>query len=134
MPMVRGRLFRGGRASVAIKFLIDSGAAMTLVPRTLVGSSLGDLSACPEQSLRARGADGSALRGVPLSAEISLLDGPALPVVRERVWIYGGPWALLGQTWLEKVGVHFQNFPASPRGRRFALYPCPWQAGAGDAR
>jgi hypothetical protein len=104
---------------------------MSFVPRALVGGTFGDLSIHPQQSTGGVGADGARLRGIPLDLNISILDErsrpvPELSAIRERVWIHQGPWALLGQTWLERVGAHFQNFPAAPRGRRFALYACPW--------
>jgi hypothetical protein len=127
VPWVRARLSQGGHKSVIIKFLVDSGAAMSFVPRGLVGRTFGDLSSYQEESTGAKGVDGNWLRGIPLELDISVVDRdihgrpvPELSAIRERVWIHQGPWALLGQTWLERVGANFQNFPARPGGQGHA--------------
>ena len=125
-PRVSGTVSQGSQTSGPIKFIVDTGAVMTLVPRFVIGGLFGDLNRYEERPLGAKGADDKNLYGIPLDLEISIRGVPELSAIRERVWIYRGPWALLGQTWLEKVGARFENFPANPRGRRFALYPCPW--------
>jgi hypothetical protein len=128
---VRVRLELGARRSSTIKFLVDSGAALSMVPQSYVTDLLRDTSVGPEQNLPVQDASGKWLQGRPFNLRVLLLDAPVFPATEERIWVSASVrWPLLGLTWFKGVGVHFQNFPGGPRGQRFALYPCPWTTGA----
>lgn len=132
VPLVKVELSRGDAVvGQPVLFIVDTGASFSFVPRSDVRELLEGLPEQHEQDSGARGANGSPLRGIPLDVNISLAGPVRLPPVRERIWVCRGiDYRLLGQTWLEKVGAHFQNFPENPRGRRFALYPSPYQTAA----
>lgn len=87
-----------------------------------------DLSEHPRQNTGLKDANGNFIKGVDMDFEMDLVNVPGTFKTRERFVVSNEfVHALLGQTWFEQVGAHFQNFPDNPRGgRRFALYPCPW--------
>ena len=127
MPTLRVRLGRASANSQPIKFIVDSGAAKSLVPRGLVLSLIQDLAEEPEQPTGLLDASGKDLMGLPVDFHLRLADAVDFPVLCERIWVARGlRWSLLGQTWLEQVGANLQNFAKGPRGRSFALYRCPW--------
>jgi hypothetical protein len=124
MPVVEGHVMRNTRKSIPINFIVDSGAVLTSVPRSYVGSLIQDLHG-PDEDTGARDANGKPLLGLPVEFEIQVT---GLPVTCQRVWVCRGEsrWGLLGQTWLESFGARFANFPSAPDGRQFALYRSPW--------
>jgi len=127
MPTLNVKVRRGDSSSPKIKCIVDTGAAFTFVARTVVAPVIKDLLSAKEEYTGAKGANGAPLYGIPVEFNILLVGVPGFPEVKERVWVVRDlAWPLLGQTWLEKVGAHFQNFPSGPGGRRFALYGCPW--------
>jgi hypothetical protein len=125
MPGLNAHLVREKIRSITIPFLIDSGAAISTVPRCYVGSLITDVRGAEEQDSGAKDAGNKPVKGVPVEFEVEI---PGLPVTRERIWVCSTDsyWGLLGQTWFEKFGVNFENFPCGPGERRFALYACPW--------
>ena len=71
-------------------------------------------------------ADGNRLQGVPVDFEMELIGAPTQFHTQENILVLeSGTWGLLGQTWFERIGANFQNFPGTRDGRRFALYLCP---------
>ncbi|MFS8066618.1 MAG: hypothetical protein ACMG6S_09635 [Byssovorax sp.] len=120
------RLVRGDKRSIRIPFLVDSGAAMSIVSQVYVGSLITDLSAVPAQDTGAKDSNNGPVKGKWVDFDIEL-QGLSAPL-RERVLVQeaGSHWGLLGQTWFEQVGARFENFVHGPKKRGFALYPCPW--------
>jgi hypothetical protein len=126
MPSLNAHLVRNGQRSIAVPFLVDSGAAISKVSRVYVNRLIPDLNGAREQDTGAKDANNNPVRGVPVEFDVDI---PGLPVTRERIWVCSADtWALLGQTWFERFGVHFENFPFGPKLRRFAMNPCPWPA------
>ncbi len=126
IALVSTRLKLGEKTSPPLKFLVDSGASRSLVPRCLLSSILPSEDS-PEQDIGIVDASGKALKGLPLSFDVTIIGGPGVRVIRERIWVCKNiTWSILGLTWFEGVGVHFQNFPNAPYGRRFALYSSHW--------
>jgi hypothetical protein len=125
MPGVNAHLVRNKIRSITIPFLLDSGAAISTVPHARVGSLITDVRGAEEQDSGARDANNNTVKGMPVEFDVDI---PGLPVTRERIWVCStnSYWGLLGQTWFEKFGATFQNFPFGPKKRRFALFPCPW--------
>ena len=125
LPVEKFRLGCQGKWSTAIEFLIDSGAAVSFIPRKYVRWVPG----LDERAVQATGlvdANGRAMTGVPVDFKIELVRGPGELAVEERIWVSNsGTWPLLGQSWFELMGVNFQNFPGT---RRFAIYPPPSHA------
>jgi hypothetical protein len=66
MPTLRVRLGRASANSQPIKFIVDSGAAKSLVPRGLVLSLIQDLAEEPEQPTGLLDASGKDLMGIPV--------------------------------------------------------------------
>ncbi len=126
-PFVRTSLSVGATEVGPLPFLIDTGAAFSFVPRFLVRKLLVGLPEQEEQPSGANDASGNPIWGLPVEVGIRLMDARKFPKIRERIWVSRTvSWQFLGQTWLEKLGAHFQNFPESSQGRRFALYLSPY--------
>ena len=127
MPEVRIEAASGQRSVGPLQFIVDTGATMSFLPRVFAGDLRQLLDQQTEQKTGLKDASGNPLTAVQLEVEIRLLDIPLFPVTTEKVWISRGlTFSLLGQTWLKKVGAHFQNFPMNPKGPRFALYRSPY--------
>ena len=123
-PMVTTRLKFGDKTTSKIKFVVDSGASLSMVPRHLISDlfRLEDFPAENESGLL--DASGKALKGVFMDFDVVIEGASRLPETHERFLVCRNiRWSLLGMTWFEKLGVHFRNFPHVPQGRRFALYP-----------
>lgn len=89
--------------------------------------ALGALLDVSERPTSARDAHGAPVTGIPIELDIQLEFAPHSLTVKELVWVSrSATFSLLGQTWLEKIGAHFQNFPGGPNKRRFALYKNPF--------
>lgn len=128
VPVLMARLTMGAVSTAgAAPFVLDTGASFSFVRPCYVRELLDPTWQSRSQPTGARDAQGKEMRGVPIDVGVRLVHAPAFPEVRERVWVCSqARFDLLGQTFLEKVGAHFQNFPESPRGRRFALYLSPY--------
>lgn len=125
VPEITVRLSRHGKRKPC-SFLVDTGASQSFVPRHLVLSLIEDTLGQKEQSSGAKSATGGGIDGIPLDFCIDIPSVAGFPQTSERIWVVGcGDWGLLGQTWLEKIGANFQNFPGGSEGRRFALYKNP---------
>ena len=123
LPVVMIRLGYDGKWSQPIEFLIDSGASMSFMPRRCVQAWIPALQTRQAQNTGLVDASGRSMEGVPEDFELELVSKPGEMNVKEQIWVTdGGRWPLLGQSWFEKIGVTFQNFP---NRRRFALYPPP---------
>jgi hypothetical protein len=121
MPVVEICLSLDGDVSFPIQFIVDSGAAVSTVPRNRVNYM--HLPAGAEEDTGLRDANGRPIVAAPVEFEV-ILRGMDLPRVRERIWVMpAGDWGLLGQTWFEHFAVHFQNFPTTVEGRRFHVHP-----------
>ncbi len=124
-PYVTAQVKLGARTIEKIDFLVDSGASRSLVPRFLVSDLFAPalLHAPTEAASDMKDASGKCLQGFDIDFDIKVSGAPALPVAHERVFVGRDlKFPVLGMSWFEKVGVHFQNFPDAPRGRQFALY------------
>lgn len=124
-PYVTVQVKLGDRAIEKIDFLVDSGASRSVVPRFMVSDLFASvlLQAPAEVASDMKDASGKSLRGFDMDFDIKVSGAPALPIAHERVFVGSDlKFPVLGMTWFEKVGVHFQNFPDAPRGRQFALY------------
>jgi hypothetical protein len=117
----------------ALEFVVDSGCCLSLAPSSWM-TGWGSLP--PEEDTLLLDAHGQPIKGSPLWLDIEV---SKLPPLRERV--YFSPkfrWGLLGQSWFEKVGVHFENFPSAD-SRWFELFlPEPqqlplWQRAVGSS-
>jgi hypothetical protein len=128
-PFVWVTLGIQGKTSNPIQFLVDSGASRSILPRYYVASLLSQGKALTEADSALQDAAGRPVKGLEVDFDVSIVGTRLLPVARERVLVGRDiKWAVLGMTWFEKVGVHFQNFPRRPYGRKFALYACPFEA------
>jgi hypothetical protein len=98
------------------EFYVDSGCGLSLAPSSCL-AGWGTLPSEEKTSLL--DAHGKSIHGSPLDVEIQIND---LPPIRERVYFSAKfRWGLLGQTWFERVGAHFENFP-SAKSRWFSLF------------
>lgn len=124
LPYVNGYLARAGQKSGLVPFLIDSEASYSIVPEKYVRSLLQGVTS-PEEFTGAYDANGQRLMGRRIEFEVQI---KGLDLLTEPFWVSSGSssyYVLLGQTWFEAFGAHFENFPSGPKGRRFALYRCP---------
>jgi hypothetical protein len=123
MPVVSVQLALGEETSFPISFVVDSGADISIVPRLRVAYMLQELAHLPEVDTGRRDANGRPLRGVQIDFDVMVRNSD-LPRTKEGLWVIsGGDWGLLGQTWFERHAVHFHNFAAAAKGRRFAMHP-----------
>ncbi len=125
-PYVTATLEFGGKKSRRIDFLIDSGASRSFVPRFHV-ADLFELHLAPaEIESEMRDVGGRPVKGLDIDFNVTIVGASRFPVTHER-FLMGRDLKVpvLGMTWFEKVGVHFQNFKDRPRGPQFALYPSP---------
>lgn len=133
VPMLSARLSMGTVSTDGpVPFLLDTGASFSFVRPCYVRKLLANLPKAQQvaQSTGLQDAQGKAMWGVPLDVGVCLAQARGFPEVRERIWVCErAAFDLLGQTFLERVGAHFQNFPESPHGRRFSLYLSPYAAG-----
>lgn len=126
-PFVTVTLGLASKTSGQMDFLVDSGASRSLVPRNAVFDLLSREEAPPEAASSLQDASGKPLKGLDIDFDVAIVGAGRLPVVRERILVGRDiKWAVLGMSWFEKTGVHFQNFPERPGGRQFALYTCPF--------
>lgn len=129
VPVLNVNLSRGGVvADRPIQFLVDTGSSFSWVRRFHVRKLLTGLPEQDEQWTGAKDVHGAKMMGIPLDVGVRLVDARKFPEVLERIWITRtGEFDLLGQTFLEKVGGHFMNFPESPQGRQFSLSLSPYR-------
>lgn len=129
VPVLTARLAMGAVVTDSpIPFILDTGSSFSFVRSCYVRKLLEGLPELREQQTGARDAQGKMMSGVPLDVGVRLVDAQAFPEIRERVWVSSqAKFDLLGQTFLEKVGAHFQNFAESPRKRCFSLYLSPYR-------
>lgn len=120
MPVVSAKLAMGSDVSFPIKFLVDSGASISTVPRNRVAYMLTGVSDV-ERDSGCVDANGKPIMGVPIEFSV-ILGHTDIPQTTERIWVMpAGDWPLLGQTWFERFALRFHNFSAAPKGRRFAI-------------
>jgi hypothetical protein len=129
VPVVVANISRGnvitGRP---VQFLLDTGSAFSWVQSFHVRKLFEGLPQEQEQWSGAKDASGNKMMGIPLDVGIRLVDARKFPEVPERIWVSKrAQFDLLGQTFLEKVGGHFMNFPESLHGRRFSLSLSPYR-------
>ncbi len=128
LPYVDAKLLFGGQPVLStIKCIVDTGASISLLPRhPSIDIALGALLNIPERSVGVNNASGKPMSGIPIEFEVQLVMAPHSLAVQERFWVCNNAaFALLGQTWLEKIGAHFQNFPNGLYKRQFKLYKNP---------
>jgi hypothetical protein len=121
-------LHHQGKSSVALPFLLDSGAVRTVVPESYAGNLI-DPSQYPRQKTGMKDMHGGEAEGFPVEMELELPGyyPQARLRLRETIWFcLGLRRGLLGQASIfEQLGVLFLNFPDSPEGRRFGLFKRP---------
>jgi hypothetical protein len=121
------RLGLGSDTGPQCKFLVDSGASISIVPSSFIPALIRKAPPGEEQKLPIYDASGKQLTGRPVRFRIIVLNerGKALtgfPETEDTVYVSSGVGrGLLGLTWFEKVGVHFRNFDHR-RQFSFALY------------
>jgi hypothetical protein len=122
MPVVEVILALGNAESYPIRFIVDSGAAASIVPRERLTYIPEAVAGAPTDT-GLLDAHGKSIRGVRVEFDVRIRE-PGIPRTREWIWVVpGAGFALLGQTWFERFTVRFHNFPSALKGRRFCIHP-----------
>jgi hypothetical protein len=116
MPAVFATIKMQGWVSPFQEFFVDSGCGLALAP----SSCMAGWGRLPDEvDTGLLDAHGQTVRGSPLDVDIQI---DPLPPIRLRVFFSNRfRWGLLGQTWFERVGAHFENFPSAD-SRWFELF------------
>lgn len=113
--------------SFQIKFLVDSGAAYSMVPQYYVMDLIRDRLHESERYIGIKGVSGGDLKGRLILFRMRIPNVGKLGEIVEPIWVCRNlTWPILGQTWFEKFGANFQNFPGGPNKRQFGLYKNPF--------
>lgn len=122
MPLLNARLRLGEHETEPQQFLLDSGAALSVVPSDyaddLPALSLSDI---PSRWTGLKDASGRRIMGRPVLLTVRV---QGLQDVEDELWFSDEAWlGVLGQRrWFERVGAVFMNFPTHQAGRRFELF------------
>lgn len=128
--------YRPTANTVPAQFTLDTGAVKSVAPLSVAASLLGESISSLRSRLKPAGlydVHGKELEGIDLPVTLSLISGDiesGMLDVQETIWFCEAlnlkdKCGLLGQSFFEKLGVIFLNFPHAPEGRCFGLFRPP---------